>query len=110
MVHGSNRKDQTMPKFRTIDLDIDIGSEAIDYEKMQAAEKLKPLELEMRRIEGLVADITADLDYLKSREQRMRDTNESTNYRVKISAILSMLVLGGVGVWQIVYLRNFFKR
>jgi emp24/gp25L/p24 family/GOLD len=50
---------------------------------------LEPIEVELRRIENIVGEIVTDLEYLKAREQRMRDTNESTNDRVKNFAILT---------------------
>ena len=95
---------------RSIELDINIGADALDYNAMQKAEKLRPIEVELRRIENLVGEIVTEMEYLRAREQRMRDTNESTNQRVKTFAFLSMFVLMGTGIWQIVYLRNFFKR
>ena len=61
------------------------------------------------------------MEYLKVREQTMRNTNESTNDRVKYFAILTSIsawqfpliagmVLLGLSGWQIVYLRTYFKR
>jgi p24 family protein delta-1 len=81
---------------------------------------LEPIEVELRRIENVVGEIVADMEYLKAREQRMRDTNESTNDRVKNFAVLTSmlpldiadlgLILLGLTVWQIIYLRSYFQR
>lgn len=49
------------------------------------------------------------MDYLRSREQRLRDTNESTNERVKWFAFGTMGMLVGLGAWQVVYLRAYFR-
>lgn len=38
-------------------------------------EKLKPLELELRRLEDLSESIVNDFAYMKQREEEMRDTN-----------------------------------
>lgn len=38
-------------------------------------EKLKPMEVELRKLEGLVRDIIDDMDHLKDREEKMRNTN-----------------------------------
>lgn len=35
---------------------------------------------------------------------------ESTNERVKWFSIVSLVTLFGLGTWQILYLRRFFKR
>ena len=94
---------------RHIELDIDIGADARDWSAIQASEKLKPVETELRRIEELVGEIVAEMDYLRSREQKLRDTNESTNERVKWFAFGTMGMLVGLGAWQVVYLRAYFR-
>ena len=83
---------------------------------------MNPIEVELRRIEDVITEIVQDMEYLKIREQLMRNTNESTNERVKGFAILTSnyppfrklliagLVLLGLSIWQIVYLRTYFKR
>lgn len=94
---------------RHIELDIDIGADARDWSAIQAQEKLKPVETELRRIEELVGEIVSEMDYLRVREQKLRDTNESTNERVKWFAFGTMGMLVGLGVWQVVYLRAYFR-
>ena len=76
---------------------------------MQATEKLKPVETELRRIEEMVQEIVAEMDYLRQREQKLRDTNESTNNRVKWFAFGTMGMLVSLGAWQVVYLRAYFR-
>ncbi|KAJ9251432.1 hypothetical protein DTO195F2_7821 [Paecilomyces variotii] len=94
---------------RHIELDIDIGADARDWNSIQAHEKLKPVETDLRRIEELVSEIVNEMEYLRLREQRLRDTNESTNERVKWFAIGTMGMLVGLGAWQVVYLRAYFR-
>ncbi|KAI9855352.1 MAG: vesicle coat component [Trichoglossum hirsutum] len=94
---------------RHIELDIDIGADARDWSAIQAAEKLKPVETELRRIEELVGEIVSEMEYLRSREQKLRDTNESTNERVKWFAYGTMGMLVGLGAWQVIYLRAYFS-
>jgi p24 family protein delta-1 len=50
-----------------------------------------------------------EMEYLRSREQKLRDTNESTNERVKWFAFGTMGMLVGLGAWQVVYLRAYFR-
>lgn len=57
----------------------------------------------------MVAEVVGELDYLRIREQKLRDTNESTNERVKWFAFGTMGMLIGLGAWQIVYLRAYFR-
>ena len=94
---------------RHVELDIDIGADAKDWSAIQAGEKLQPVETELRRIEEMVSEVVAELDYLRIREQKLRDTNESTNERVKWFAFGTMGMLVGLGAWQIVYLRAYFR-
>jgi p24 family protein delta-1 len=76
---------------------------------VQAAEKLKPVDTELRRIEASVNEIVQEMEYLRMREQKLRDTNESTNERVKWFALGTMGMLVGLGAWQVVYLRAYFR-
>jgi hypothetical protein len=46
---------------------------------------------------------------LRMREQKLRDTNESTNERVKWFSLGTMGVLVSLGGWQVVYLRAYFR-
>uniref|UniRef100_A0A1W7RAK4 Transmembrane emp24 domain-containing protein bai n=1 Tax=Hadrurus spadix TaxID=141984 RepID=A0A1W7RAK4_9SCOR len=66
------------------------GAEAKNYENIAEVGKLKPLEVELQRLEDLSEYIVKDFGYMRQREEEMRDTNESTNSRV-------------------LYLRRFFK-
>jgi hypothetical protein len=94
---------------RHVELDIDIGADAKDWNTIGANEKLKPVEAELRRIEEVVGEIVTEMDYLRAREQKLRDTNESTNERVKWFALGTMGMLVSLGAWQVVYLRAYFR-
>ncbi|KAG0369337.1 emp24/gp25L/p24 family/GOLD-domain-containing protein [Gamsiella multidivaricata] len=99
------------PKYtRTVDIDFEIGSETIDYAKLAEQEKLKPMEVELRKLEDLVKDILDNMEHLQAREARMRNTNESTNARVQWFSTLTMCVLVALGLWQIFYLKRFFRK
>ncbi|XP_053305673.1 transmembrane emp24 domain-containing protein 10-like isoform X2 [Spea bombifrons] len=90
-------------------LDVKHGVEAKNYEALAKAEKLKPLEVELRRLEDLSDSIVKDFMYMKKREEEMRDTNESTSLRVLYFSVFSMLCLVALATWQVFYLRRFFK-
>ncbi|XP_061560538.1 transmembrane emp24 domain-containing protein 10 isoform X3 [Phycodurus eques] len=92
-----------------VHLDMKHGVEAKNYEEIAKVEKLKPLEVELRRLEDLSESIVNDFAYMKKREEEMRDTNESTNTRVLYFSIFSMCCLIGLATWQVFYLRRFFK-
>ncbi|CDK29030.1 unnamed protein product [Kuraishia capsulata CBS 1993] len=94
---------------REIELELEAGAAARDWNSIQASEKLKPLEVQFRQVEEMTGEIVGELNYLVQRERRLRDTNESTNRRVRNFSISIILLLVGVGVWQIQYLRNYFR-
>ena len=94
---------------KSVELDIDIGADAKDWSAIQAGEKLKPVEMELRRIEEITAELVEDMEYLRQREILLRDTNESTNERVKWFALGTMGILVCLGAWQVIYLRAYFR-
>merc|ERR1712076_61670 len=96
-------------KAHEIKIDVKKGIEAKNYDEQAKTEKLKPLEVELRRLEDLSDSIINDFQYMKQREEEMRDTNESTNSRVLYFSIFSMCCLVGLATWQVLYLRKFFK-
>ncbi|KFX93121.1 hypothetical protein O988_06978 [Pseudogymnoascus sp. VKM F-3808] len=89
--------------------EMDYLPDAKDWSAIQATEKLKPVETELRRIEEMVQEIVNEMDYLRTREQKLRDTNESTNNRVKWFGFGTVGMLIALGAWQIVYLRAYFR-
>jgi len=94
---------------REVHLEMKHGVEAKSYEEIANVGKLKPLEMELTKLEDLSSSIVSDFEYMKKREEEMRDTNESTNSRVLYLSVFSMLCLLGLATWQVLYLRRFFK-
>lgn len=90
-------------------LNIKTGVEAKTYEALGEAGKLKPMEIELKKLEDLSLSIVQDFALMREREVAMRDTNESTNNRVLYLSIFSMVCLLSLSVWQVLYLRKFFK-
>lgn len=60
---------------------MNIGAEAMDYNLLAKSEKLDPLELELRKLEKVVQEIVEEMNYLKTREALMRDTNGKNDKR-----------------------------
>ncbi|KAH8358962.1 hypothetical protein KR093_003579 [Drosophila rubida] len=85
------------------------GVETKSYEGIGEASKLKPLEVDLKRLEDLSDSIVRDFALMRKREEEMRDTNEKTNSRVLFFSIFSMCCLLGLATWQVLYLRRYFK-
>eukprot|EP00455_Lapot_gusevi_P008119 TRINITY_DN134_c0_g1_i2.p2 TRINITY_DN134_c0_g1~~TRINITY_DN134_c0_g1_i2.p2 ORF type:complete len:110 (-),score=38.83 TRINITY_DN134_c0_g1_i2:93-422(-) len=94
---------------KTVSFILKTGVNAKDYSAVAKKDNLKPLEVELRRLEDIVQSIHDDMLYLRSREEEMRNTNESTNARVLWFSLLSMMILVALGTWQILFLRRFFE-
>lgn len=114
---------------REIFINMKHGVEAKNYDDLAKAEKLKPLEIELRRLEDLSESIVTDFKYMREREEEMRTTNgaflsltkihmlmkrfvrltESTNSRVMWLTVFSLCCLLGLATWQVFYLRRYFK-
>ena len=60
---------------REVALTLKHGVEAKNYDDLAKAEKLKPLEVELRRLEDLSDSIVEDYAYMRQREEEMRNTN-----------------------------------
>lgn len=90
-------------------LDFKHGVEAKDYTEVAKREHLMPVEKELRKMEDTVDEIHREMLYMREREAAMRNTNESTNSRVLWFSFFSIVVLLAMGVWQVIYLKKFFK-
>ncbi|XP_018402300.1 PREDICTED: transmembrane emp24 domain-containing protein bai isoform X1 [Cyphomyrmex costatus] len=86
------------------------GIEAKSYEGLIGeAAKLKPVEVELKRLEDLSEAIVQDFARMRKNEEEMRDTNEATNTRVLYFSLFSLCILFGLSIWQIFYFRRFFR-
>lgn len=93
---------------REITLNVDHGPDLFD-ETRATDTKIKPLERELIRLESVMGSIVKELDNIVKTEHSLRDVNESTNDRVKWFSIFVVLVLIVSGIWQLFYLKRFFK-
>lgn len=57
----------------------------------------------------MLTEVVGEMEYLRVREQKLRDTNESTNTRVKWFGFGTTFLLIGLWGWQIMYLRAYFR-
>ena len=107
--HGQQHHLSAQYTTKEVTVNVKHGVETKDYDALAKANKLKPLEVELSRLEDLSAAIVSDFAYMKRREEEMRDTNESTNNKVLYFSIFSMCCLLSLAIWQVFYLRRYFK-
>jgi len=100
-------------KFRNLikfDVDIDLGSHAVDYDEIARSEELSGIQQTIRRLQDEAADIMKEQAYLKERELVSRDSSEVANSRVMWWSIFETILLVLSGVWQVQHLKRFFQR
>ncbi|KAM3957092.1 transmembrane p24 trafficking protein eclair [Aphomia sociella] len=92
-----------------VHLDIQVGEHAVDYANVAQKDKLTELQLRIRQLLDQVHQITKEQSYQRHREERFRQTSESTNQRVLWWSLLQTGVLVGIGYWQMTHLKSFFE-
>jgi len=68
-----------------------------------------PIEREIRDFANALKTVKDEQEYIVVREQRHRNTAESTNDRVKWWSIFQAIVLFLAVGWQVYYLKSFFE-
>jgi len=63
----------------------------------------------VRTLSDLVAQVKDEQSYIVVRERVHRNTAESTNARVKWWSLFQLLILLGVGVFQVWWIKRFFE-
>ncbi|PON59846.1 TMP21-related [Parasponia andersonii] len=94
----------------SVSLDWRTGIAAKDWESVARKEKIEGVELELRKLEGIVDAIRENLVYLKNREAEMREVSETTNARVAWFSIMSLGVCISVSGLQLWHLKRFFRK
>lgn len=92
-----------------VHLDIQVGEHAIDYANIAQKEKLSELQLRLRQLLDQVEQITKEQNYQRYREERFRQTSESTHRRVFWWSFTQSVVLLIMGAWQMRHLKSFFE-
>ena len=75
----------------------------------EAESSQDPLEVEVRRLSELLAQVKDEQSYIVIRERTHRNTAESTNARVKWWNLFVIGVVIGESVFQVWWLRRFFE-
>jgi len=92
-----------------VHFDIQVGEHAVDYAQVAQKEKLTELQLRIRQLLNQVDQITKEQNYQRYREERFRQTSESTNKRVLWWSLAQVIVLVAMGFWQMRHLKTFFE-
>eukprot|EP01102_Stenamoeba_stenopodia_P008606 TRINITY_DN2497_c0_g1_i1.p1 TRINITY_DN2497_c0_g1~~TRINITY_DN2497_c0_g1_i1.p1 ORF type:complete len:215 (-),score=56.21 TRINITY_DN2497_c0_g1_i1:58-702(-) len=93
-----------------LEVDIETGSGAVDYEELAQAEHLSELQTEVRRLNDQAREVIKEQSYLKGREMISRDESEGINSKVMWWSIAETGLLVISGMWQIRHLKQFFRQ
>jgi hypothetical protein len=90
-------------------LDITVGARAHDYEKIAKLEHLNKVDVSIRRLTDIVAEVRAEQKYLREREGAWRLLSETVHSGVIWWSVMQMIILIASGLFQMRSLKNFFK-
>ena len=90
-------------------LSMKSGVHAKDYSKIAKKDHLEPAQVAIRRMEDLLHEYKSNLFYQRRREERMRETIDSTADRALVFCILNTVLIVGVGLLQAHFFRRFFR-
>lgn len=81
-----------------------------DYAEVARKEHLKPVEIEVVKLNDEANELLNELRFIRTREAEHRDTTENTNSAVVGWSVASLIVIVAMGAYQTLYLRNFFRK
>lgn len=99
-----------MGEKKRVTFKLKTGVEAKDYSEVAKREDLRPIEVELLRVEDLLWEINHDMNYFRKREADLRFTNESTSSRVHWLSLTTVFIVVVLGIWQIMYLKQYFMQ
>jgi p24 family protein delta-1 len=88
----------------------EIEQEEVQRHRLEKEEHLTPLENTLEASINAANGVLREMKYMEKREQRMRQTADSINTRVRWFSYFSIAVLLGVTFIQVTYLKRYFKK
>jgi len=85
------------------------GPEAKDYSKLAKKEHLEESQVTLRRVAESLREYHSNVVYIRSREERMKKTSDSTAFRVISFCLFNVCLMIVVGGWQMFYFKRFFR-
>eukprot|EP00008_Paramoeba_atlantica_P005501 CAMPEP_0201490702 /NCGR_PEP_ID=MMETSP0151_2-20130828/27108_1 /ASSEMBLY_ACC=CAM_ASM_000257 /TAXON_ID=200890 /ORGANISM="Paramoeba atlantica, Strain 621/1 / CCAP 1560/9" /LENGTH=159 /DNA_ID=CAMNT_0047876763 /DNA_START=201 /DNA_END=680 /DNA_ORIENTATION=+ len=89
-------------------LDIESGAEAIDYDKLANAEDLTNIQVTLRHISNQLRGLKKRQSYSRQLAVEHSELAEMTNDQIVYWSVIETLVLIGLSVYQVHYLKKFF--
>ncbi|XP_010552810.1 PREDICTED: transmembrane emp24 domain-containing protein p24delta11 [Tarenaya hassleriana] len=94
----------------SVDFEWKSGFAAKDWTKIAKNGKINMMEVELRKLLDTIKAIHDEIFYLREREWEMQQLNRSTNSRMAVLSLLSILVTLSVAGLQLWHLKSFLQR
>ncbi|KAM8968293.1 transmembrane emp24 domain-containing protein 11-like [Sarcophilus harrisii] len=91
-----------------IHLDIRIGEHDLDAVIAQAKDKVNEVSYKLEHLTEQIEQIIKEQNYQREREENFRMTSEDTNSNVLWWALVQILILISIGIFQMKSLKDFF--
>ena len=90
-------------------LDLRVGEQSVDYEKVAKKEQLTQVETRLYQLIAQVKQIANEQAYQRTREATFREVSESTNVKVLWWSLAQAFILVMVAFLQLRHLKGFFE-
>jgi hypothetical protein len=94
----------------SVTLNIKTALEVADHDTVAKKEHVDAIESELDRMKRMAVHVYEEMLYMRERSERQHATNESTRGRLMWAEGAMMSAVIGMGLWQIKYLRGFFRQ
>lgn len=105
-----NKEYENDAKRRRVRLVIHKGDSAHDYTRLAKKEHMTQLEVSLQQISKELQQLMRELDRAHRLESKVMRLNQRTNGQVKMMSIVALSTMIGVGFFQSIYTKRFFKR
>mmetsp|Transcript_23255 Transcript_23255/g.25497 ORF Transcript_23255/g.25497 Transcript_23255/m.25497 type:complete len:209 (-) Transcript_23255:157-783(-) len=85
-----------------------VTADGKDLSHVVSKDEVPSLLTDLQSIDMKIREISSEIEHAKRQEAFLNKANETTSSRLEWFSMLSIIVLLGTSVWQILYLRSFF--
>ena len=93
----------------SIKFDYRTGVEANDYSSLTSKEDFQPIQLQVTRLEDMLDNIGKEKRMLTRKSKYFSRNTDEIGFKLVAFSIITLLLMGVLTSFQIVYLKSFFK-
>lgn len=92
-----------------IAFEVTSGIYAKDYTEISKKEKLKPVEINLQKMEDMMGFVIHEFENIMQSERRGDELNDSIANTISFFFVVVLVIMGFVGFIQVTYVKNHFK-